>query len=152
MHLDYSERTKISELTGEDGLIVSSLGFNEADIINIDLELNGILRKLEVATGILIYGAGNVGTKIWKLIDLLGMDIKIKKVVVSSVDKEIFVGKHRVECIDTCDMGGIDLAIIATVKNQIDMFARLKNHSEYDVIAISANIESMIDSYLKQYT
>lgn len=150
MHLDYSERIKMTELTGMDELIVSTLDFNEVDYINADLELNGVLRKIENATGILIYGAGNVGNKICKLINALGLDSKIKKVVVSSLDKEIFVGKHKVECIDTCDMDGVDLAIIATVKNQIEMYKRLREYANLDIIAISANLEIMVDNYLEQ--
>lgn len=150
MHLDYSERIKMTELTGMDELIVSTLDFNEVDYINADLELNGVLRKIENATGILIYGAGNVGNKICKLINALGLDSKIKKVVVSSLDKEIFVGKHKVECIDTCDMDGVDLAIIATVKNQIEMYKRLREYANLDIIAISANMEIMVDNYLEQ--
>ena len=78
------------------------------------------------------------------------MDSKIKKVVVSSLDKEIFVGKHKVECIDTCDMDGVDLAIIATVKNQIEMYKRLREYANLDIIAISANMEIMVDNYLEQ--
>ena len=148
-YLADSERIKTAELIGEDSLIVSSLGLNDADFINTDLELNGLLRKIENATGILIYGAGNVGNKIWKLINLLGLDFKIKRVVVSSLDKEIIVGKHKVESIDTCDMEGIDLAIIATVRNQVDIYKILRDYSSFDVTAISANMESMLDHYLE---
>ena len=151
MHLDYSERIKISELTGGDRLIVDLLGINEVDLINDDLALDGILRKIENSTGILIYGAGNVGNKIWKLINLLGFEHKIKKIVVSSVDKEIVIGKHKVESIDTCDIRGVDLAIIATVKNQMDMFKRLREYINFDVIAISASMEFMVDNYLENY-
>lgn len=151
MHLDYSERIKISELTGGDRLIVDLLGINEVDLINDDLALDGILRKIENSTGILIYGAGNVGNKIWKLINLLGFEHKIKKIVVSSVDKEIVIGKHKVESIDTCDTRGVDLAIIATVKNQMDMFKRLREYINFDVIAISASMEFMVDNYLENY-
>lgn len=149
MHLDYLERIKISELTGADELIVSTLGLNDADFINVDLELNGIFRKLENATGILIYGAGNVGNKIWRLINSLGMDSKIKKVVVSLLDREIIVGKHRVESIEDCNMEGVDLAIIATVNNQMEMYDRLKRYSDFEVIAISTNIEFVIDKYFE---
>lgn len=149
--LDYLDRIKIFELTGADGLVVNSLGFSEADFINTDLELNGLFRKVENATCILIYGAGNVGNKIWKLINLLGFEHKIKKIVVSSVDKEIVIGKHKVESIDTCDIRGVDLAIIATVKNQMDMFKRLREYINFDVIAISASMEFMVDNYLENY-
>lgn len=149
--LDYLDRIKIFELTGADGLVVNSLGFSEADFINTDLELNGLFRKVENATCILIYGAGNVGNKILKLITLLGLDFKIKGVVVSSLDKEILVGKHKVESVDACDMDGVDLAIIATVKNHIDMYQKLREYANSDVIAISANMEFMIDNYLDYY-
>lgn len=146
-----SERIKIAEFTGADGLIVSALGLSDADFINTDLELGGLLRKFENATSILIYGAGNVGNKIWKLINSLGLDSKIKKVVVSSLDNEIIVGKHKVECIDTCDIEGIDLAIIATVRNQVDIYKRLKKYTSFEIIAISVNIESMVDNYLENH-
>lgn len=149
--LDYLDRIKIFELTGADGLVVNSLGFSEADFINTDLELNGLFRKVENATCILIYGAGNVGNKILKLITLLGLDFKIKGVVVSSLDKEILVGKHKVESVDACDMDGVDLAIIATVKNHMDMYQKLREYANSDVIAISANMEFMIDNYLDYY-
>ena len=47
-------------------------------------------------------------------------------------------------------MDGVDLAIIATVKNQIEMYKRLREYANLDIIAISANMEIMVDNYLEQ--
>lgn len=149
--LSDDDKDRISSESSLNSFILESLGLDFSKKYNKNLLLDGMLRKIENAGKVVLYGAGNVGKKLLRLLILLNMDNKIVGYAVSvkQAGKSLVEGK-QVKNINEYVGKNIDLVIISTCNYHEEMVDLANKAGFYNLILVNDEIESLIDVMIER--
>jgi len=147
--LGEKDRSRICELEGAESLLLSSMRLEE-DIENEKILLRGMLKMIEGAKNIVIYGCGNVGRKMLRLIESIGGQDKIKGFAVSANSEAKSFGNYPLMCIDAYKQNRVDLLIIASIRDHQVMKERTKEMDVENYLFVNATVEKLLDQYFAE--
>lgn len=150
--LSDSEQEKIKDLDSIYELFVDCMGLSGLNIlekINPDLKLEGLMHVIETSDRVLLYGAGNVAQKMYKLLKTAGMEKKIVGFAVSDdIEPYVIDGNVSVQCIKNYDCHSVDLLILAAIAGRSEMYKMAKELGFENMRAIEYPMELLMDKRL----
>lgn len=147
--LNRDDQIKIAGLESIYGLFTNCMGLNVSKSLNADLNLEGLMRLIEKSNRILLYGAGKVGTKIYELLKINGLDNRIVGFAVSDtiIHYKMFDNIY-VRNIADYSPHTIDLLILSAAGCHSEMLKTAQEIGYKNIRAINYQMEQMIDKQL----
>lgn len=146
--LPEEDKMKVGQLSSIDGLIVDALGLSASSTINKNLAYEGLMNEIEQHNRIVLYGAGLVGDKIYKLLKSKKMQQKIYGYAVT--DRSCVVYKNGIEIkkINEYNASDVDLLLISACNYHSEMIMQARKAGFKKILAITHEIENSIDNQL----
>ena len=150
INLSDNEALKISELESVEGLLAHSFNMGIDNVFGDKLRYQGLLKILEEADSIVIYGAGNVGNKIFSVAKKLRIENKILGYATSVKTEIEKLNDLYVKTIGEYNNEKIGVIIIASIRNHYEMLGEAKKLNAKEICVIDAALEKMMDEWMKQ--
>ncbi len=147
--LSISEISNVSELGGMDKLIAESIGISIDEVFNEQLRWQGLIRLIEKSDHILIYGAGNIGSKLYEIIRNLELEDKILGYAVSRTSEKFELNHLPIKQIGQYAGQEINLIIIASIKDHDEMIETANNIGADYIAVIDSSLEHAMDGYIR---
>lgn len=146
--LDEEDRAKIGQLAAIDRLMVDTLGLDESRTINKNLAYEGLMTEINQRKNIVLYGAGVVGNKIYKLLKLKNIHHKIMGYAVSNHQDISYKNGIVVKKIDEYNSCNVDLLLISSCNYHSEMITQARKIGFKRILVITHEIENAIDNQL----
>lgn len=146
-----ADRVRITENNPVGRLILKNMQSDYMYDSNRMLRLEGILGNIEKADRVLLYGAGNVGEKLMKLLSMRQLENKVVGFALSSAPgKDTYKQGKPVKQISAYKNDNIELVIISSCGYHEDMLKQTGLLDNVRVLLIDMEIEGEIDYMIEQ--
>lgn len=149
--IDYAleEKEKMQEMNALHSLLAKAMGLGKMHY-NTELSLEGLLTMIRKYSHVILYGAGLIGSKMQKYIQIKGMRDKMLGFAVSDKCKPILKEGVYVRCIRDYKADGNTVVIISARENYHSaMVNAAKKSGFHKVYVIDSAMEYLIDKELR---
>ena len=133
-------------------LLVDVMGLTKSQSYNADLEMEGLLSEICKADRIVLYGAGIVGDKLYRILKVESLDKKIIGYATtnkSSIEKK---NGYLVKQLEDFSNNEVDILIISSSRYQNDMLRFAEERGFKKIFVITHDIENAIDRYINSHS